>query len=567
MALKAKLEVGSRVRWKGDAWRLTGFFGRDVELRETSRSGLGRKARVYLNTLVENETFHVVESGPEVVARRQLPAFAGTFLDTGQDSVDVLDRQRLGGGNDCGLTSASLAREDEPKKGYAQTFLRSAKAVTDQIKDRFRHLYSHSIWKRRRLSYCRPKPHRPGEIVLIDSALLDAYAVDPVTLRWVPVQLSVVVDVFSRSLLAWNFTPASTKRVDAARLLYDLVRPLTASTAKRSPPRPPYVGIPESVALELNEESTRRQNVRFRLGTQDFLTTDGGRVDVSGMFKDLCSRLGVDVQLGGQCPPAAAGLAEQLFKRVHKEFVRNLTGYIASDSPSRLKDVENRAFYFIDELDALFAEWVADMWQLRPQDGLEVPETSGRRLSPSEMYKEGLRRAGYLHVLSDANRYFELLPVKTCPVEKQGVQLGGLVYDHDLLGPFRDVSSPHREGTQVNYAVRFDRRDLSEVFFFDPNAKKWLAVPRVGTAPERMRFDETTLGHAKSLVLARGGNVRNQDELNQVLCELCDRMTPASSYARETRKLAAMEAMENFEAAKEKAALSRGSCFWTRDAY
>jgi putative transposase len=566
MALKAKLEVGCRVWWKGEVWRLTGFFGRDVELRDPCRSGLGRRVRVYLTTLVEDETFHVVESGPEVVARRQVPAFASTFLDTRRDGVDVLDRQRLGGGNDCGLTSASLAREAEPKNGYAQTFLRSAKAVTDQIKDRFRHLYTHNIWKRRWLSYRRPNRHRPGEILLIDSAPLYACAVDPVTLRWVPVQLSVVVDVFSRSLLAWHFTPASTKRVDAARLLYDLMRPLTASTAERSPPRPPYVGIPESIALGLNEESIRRRNVRFRLGTRDFLTTDGGRVDVSETFKDLCSRLGVDVRLGGRCSPAAAGLAEQLFERVHEEFVRNLSGYIGSDSPVRLKDVENRGFYFIDELDALFAEWVADIWQLRPQDGLEMPETSGRQLGPSDMYEEGLKRAGFLHVLSDASTHFELLPIEWRPVEKQGVELGGLVYDHELLGQYRDVSCPYQAGHQGKYAIRFDPRDLSEVFFFDFNRKKWLAIPRLGTVAGHGRFDETTLGYAKSLLLSRGGNVRDQDELNRVLNELLDPMRPATGDSVEARKLAAIEAMQSFEDAKEKARLSRGSCFWTRDA-
>jgi putative transposase len=566
MALRAKLEVGCRVCWEGEAWKLNGFLGHDVELRNPGSSGLGRKARVRLPTLVENENFRVLNAASEVLPQRQLPTFANTFPAGDRQGVEVLERHLQERGIACGVASNGSVAEGEPKEDFGQGLLRTTKAVTDQIKEMVLHRRFRNIWNRLDTSYRRFNPLRPGELVLIDSAPLDACAVDPVTLRWVPVQLSVVVDVFSRSLLAWDFTPASTKRVDAARLLYDLLRPLTASTDERSLPRPPYVGIPESVALELNEESIRRQSVRFRLGARDFLKTDGGGVDVSEMFKDLCSRLGVDVRLGGRCSPAAAGFAEQLFERVHEEFVKNLTGYIGSDSPSRLKDVENRGFYFIDELDALFAEWVADIWQLRPQAGLEVPETSGRQLGPSEMYEEGLKRAGFLHVLSDASTYFELLPIEWRPVEKQGIELGGLIYDDELLDQYRDLPCPYQAAHQGKYPIRFDARDLSKVFFFDPNAKKWLTIPRLGTAPERMRFDETTLGHAKSLVVARGGNVRDQDELNGVLDELLDRMRPATGDSAEVRKLAAMEAMQSFEDAKENARLSRGSCFWTRDA-
>jgi hypothetical protein len=179
-------------------------------------------------------------------------------------------------------TTRATAAASKPISRDAATRTR---LVTDQIKEITLHRLVPNIRNRRQASYRRSNPLPPGELVLIDAAPLDAYAVDPVTFRWARAQLSVAVDVFSRSLLAWRFTPASTKRVDAARLLYDLVWPLAGSTAERSPPRPPYVGIPDSVALGLDGESTRRQNVRFRLGTADCLATDRGRVDVSATFK------------------------------------------------------------------------------------------------------------------------------------------------------------------------------------------------------------------------------------------------------------------------------------------
>lgn len=66
---------------------------------------------------------------------------------------------------------------------------------------------------------------RPGELVLIDSTPLDAFAMNPYSFEWVQIQLTIALDLYSRSLLAWRFTPVSTGAVDAALLLYDILRP------------------------------------------------------------------------------------------------------------------------------------------------------------------------------------------------------------------------------------------------------------------------------------------------------------------------------------------------------
>ncbi|MGM9470203.1 hypothetical protein [Streptomyces murinus] len=58
-----------------------------------------------------------------------------------------------------------------------------------------------SIVDRPRGTYGRLRPTRPGEFVVLDTQDLDIYAMEPVTCRWVPVQLTVAQDLFPRCIV------------------------------------------------------------------------------------------------------------------------------------------------------------------------------------------------------------------------------------------------------------------------------------------------------------------------------------------------------------------------------
>lgn len=50
--------------------------------------------------------------------------------------------------------------------------------------------------------YGRLRAERPGEYVVLDSTPLDVFAMEPVTLRWVPVELTVAMDLFTSPAVA-----------------------------------------------------------------------------------------------------------------------------------------------------------------------------------------------------------------------------------------------------------------------------------------------------------------------------------------------------------------------------
>ncbi len=62
---------------------------------------------------------------------------------------------------------------------------------------------------------------RPGEYLLPDATRLDVFAMEPLTLRWVNLELTVALDLYSRCVIGLRLSPVSTKALDAGLILYE----------------------------------------------------------------------------------------------------------------------------------------------------------------------------------------------------------------------------------------------------------------------------------------------------------------------------------------------------------
>ena len=66
-----------------------------------------------------------------------------------------------------------------------------------------------------------------------------------------------------------------------------------------------------------------------------------------------------------------------------------LPGYKGPDVYSRGEHVEDKAFYFLPELEQVIREWVATVYHRRPHGGLVDPTVPGLELSPLDMFEHG----------------------------------------------------------------------------------------------------------------------------------------------------------------------------------
>ena len=62
----------------------------------------------------------------------------------------------------------------------------------------------------------------------MDTNSLDVYALDPVTLRWVNVEMTVAMDAYTRCIVGVRVTP-TTKSLDVAATLFQAYRPASCA--------------------------------------------------------------------------------------------------------------------------------------------------------------------------------------------------------------------------------------------------------------------------------------------------------------------------------------------------
>jgi transposase InsO family protein len=223
-----------------------------------------------------------------------------------------------------------------------------------------------SIANRPETTYSHFSATRPGELVLLDSTPLDAFGLDPYSFQWVRIQLTIAYDLYSRSILAWRFTPVSTKAVDAALLLYDILKPKKMQSGLPESAAWAFVGVPEGIVLEILDESDSSARIAgIPFVHPESVLVDRGRVFPSQAFTDACARLGINIYIARPYTPTDKAHVERVFRSIRQGFVENLSGYLGPDLFSRGKSPEETAYFFLDEIDARFGEWVASYWQRR----------------------------------------------------------------------------------------------------------------------------------------------------------------------------------------------------------
>jgi hypothetical protein len=66
---------------------------------------------------------------------------------------------------------------------------------------------------------------RAGQLVIIDITPLDVYGIDPLTLKWVKLDLMMAMDACTRSIVALRLVPHASKDVDAGMLVREVMLP------------------------------------------------------------------------------------------------------------------------------------------------------------------------------------------------------------------------------------------------------------------------------------------------------------------------------------------------------
>ncbi|MER8186976.1 transposase [Kitasatospora sp. NPDC094015] len=373
--------------------------------------------------------------------------------------------------------------------------------------------------------------HRPGEVVMLDTTPLDVLAFDPETAKTHRVELTIAIDVATRSILAWRLTPEGTKAIDIGLLLADVMTPEPMRPAWAEALRYQVLRIPYDRKLTIDErlaEAAARPVVY-----PETLLYDHGKPYKSDVVQRACYRWRIDLQDARKLKPTDKPHVERLFGTIRQQFSEHVAGYKGNNVANRGRTAEDQARWTIDELAEFFAEYVVAVYQRRTHRGLHLPGFPDIRVSPNEAYRQALGSAGYVDCPRDPNLYYELLPIERRVIHPYGVEIDHLVYNGDVLYGYRGSKSDYPDGL---WPIRSDPRNLLHAYFLDPATGKWYVLTWTHATGEHQPFTDITLREAKRYIAARGKTPDDQDAIAEALVALQNRMDAPETWTADRKR-------------------------------
>src|SRR6266545_419243 len=509
------LRIGTRLDHDGGRFEVVEICGRRLVLRQLATGGA---RQVDLAWLLAHPTTRLADAAIEPVPAAA--AVLGEVDAAGQAQVqargehvrEVLTGYQRG--------SVELALPGEPRPEYAPGTTVMARLVAEYgegvvpvpgktvayqlLRELFRgsNAFTGSAKGKRSIAdrpqevYGRLRATRPGEYVLLDTTKLDVFAMEPVTCRWVQAELTASMDLYDRCITGLRVTPVSTKAVDVAGVLYETVhpRPVTGEVEAL-----PAHGVAGTVVLDARKLVDAQGKLLLPSVAAETIIYDHGQIYVSQPVESVCARFGISLQPARPRTPTDKSPLERWFKTLAEGLLVALPGYKGADVHSRGLDVQEQAFFFLDELEAIIREWIGLVYHCRPHRGLCIPEVPGMDVSPLEMFAHGINRAGYLSIPIRPDLAYDFLATVWTGIKHYGVEINGLVYDGRGLTGYRNRTSPYTGVHAGKWPIAVDPGDVRAVYFQHPDDHTWHTLTWEHAPALDMPFSTEALTYARRL--------------------------------------------------------------------
>jgi putative transposase len=359
----------------------------------------------------------------------------------------------------------------------------------------------------------RQAPSRPGELTEVDSTPMDLLVIYPdgSTGR---VDLTVMVDIATRTLCAAILRPVATKSVDAAVLLARALTPLPMQ-----PGWQPSVAFSRSIlpgGMIEGDEEIRTSVAAKPVMVPESITVDRGKVYVGSTFLNACERLQISVTKAAPRTPTDKPHVERVFAAINSGFTQYLAGYVGSNVVNRGASPQTEAIWTLAEVQNLLDLWIVAVWQNKPHPGLRHPAMPKKDLTPNEAYAALASVAPTVNVALDRDDYIGLLPLAYRTIQGYGINFESLHYDSPALHPYRGVKSGLPLPANDRWEVRYDPYRLQSIFVRDHFRGEWIeaqwSLAKQALAP----FSLDVLRAARQAIERRGDTPTGVDVLAEI---------------------------------------------------
>lgn len=199
------------------------------------------------------------------------------------------------------------------------------------------------------------------------------------------------------------------------------------------------------------------------------------------MLSKACQQYGIDLQMRPLKVPHYGGHIERLMGTSAGE-IRKLPGATFSSPKDRKGyDSEKESALTLREFEQRLVDFIVNVYHQNCHSELNVP--------PRRQWETGLLGdsfqpgKGIPEIPSDPRRLrLDFLPFVERTVQPYGIVIDDIFYYHEVLNSWINARDPARAKDKRKFIIRRDPRDISVVYFFDPEAHQYYAIPYRNTA-------------------------------------------------------------------------------------
>lgn len=378
--------------------------------------------------------------------------------------------------------------------------------------------------------------HRPGQVVALDTTVLPVKVRDGVFGDPVSVHLTLALDVYTRSIVAFRLSLVSDTSIDVAMVLLDVMMPLPMREGWGKELEWPYPGIPATIVAGV----AGHQVAGLPFFPPETVTTDHGAVYKNRHLVEVERQIGTNLLPARIMRPTDKAAVERVFSSIQTLLLEKLVGFTGVDAADRGVDVEGDAVLTITEMEHEIATWVVGVWQNRELGEHAPAWAPEEKHSPNTLFAASMQQGGFALEVPSRDMYFRLLPEHRAAIHpRRGFTIKGLwYYDRDILKAYEGQPSSLGGRYKHKWKVRRDPRDRRRVFFEDPETHefrpvRWTGLPPEGEVPG---FGDATAEQLLRAAAAQGLKPRSDRELLPLLIDLISSAAPVDRWPTQQNK-------------------------------
>ena len=299
--------------------------------------------------------------------------------------------------------------------------------------------------------------HTPADLIVVDDRDRQ-----PIGRPW----LTVAIDVFSRMVAGLYISLDPPSAMSVGLCLAHAMLPKELWLAKHQIETPwPVWGKPAAVHSD-NAKEFRGQ-----------------------MLARAYENLGIDVYWRPVARPHFGGHIERLCGTLN-DAIHTLPGTTFSNTQQRGSyRAEDKAALTLEELERWLAIQIVDVYHQQYHEGIAM--------APIKRYEQGIVGTNEQpgiglpeRFLDETRLRLELMPYEERTVQRYGIQLDEIGYYHEVLKPWINSVDPDNPRRKRRFLIRRDPRDISVIYFFDPEVQEYYAIPYRNTTHPPMSLWE-----------------------------------------------------------------------------